>query len=343
MTRDSNPPTVLVTGGAGYIGSHAAKALRQAGYRVVIYDNLSAGHREAALGVPLVEGDIRDVAAVRRALRESGASAVMHFAAWLIVADSVRDPVGYYRNNVEGAVATLEAMAAEECRRFIFSSTCAVYGEPVETPIRETHATAPINAYGQTKLAVEHALPHFERAYGIRSIRLRYFNAAGADPEGELGEDHSPEIHVIPRAFEAASGGAPFEIFGEDYPTPDGTCLRDYIHVVDLADAHVRALRRLEAGGASTVYNVGTERPSSVREVLAAVERVTGRAVVRRSAARRAGDPAVLFAWAERIRTDLGWRAQRPDLDTIVADAWRWHSTRPQGFRSASSMKGARG
>jgi len=252
----------------------------------------------------------------------------MHFAAWLIIADSVRDPVGYYRNNVEGALATLEAMAAEQCRRFIFSSTCAVYGEPVETPIRETHPTAPINAYGQTKLAVEHALPHFERAYGIRSIRLRYFNAAGADPDGELGEDHSPEVHVIPRAFEAASGGAPIEIFGEDYPTPDGTCLRDYIHVMDLADAHVRSLRRLEAGGASATYNVGTERPSSVRDVLASVERITGRTVAQRSAARRPGDPAVLFASAERIRKDLAWTARRADLDTIVGDAWRWHSRR---------------
>ena len=323
---------MLVTGGAGYIGSHAAKALRQAGHRVVIYDNLSAGHRDAALGAPLIDGDVRDVDGVRRALRDSGASAVMHFAAWLIVSDSVRDPVGYYRNNVGGALATLEAMAAEQCRQFIFSSTCAVYGEPVEAPIRETHATAPINAYGQTKLAVEHALPHFERAYGIRSICLRYFNAAGADPDGELGEDHSPEIHVIPRAFDAASGGAPFEIFGEDYPTSDGTCLRDYIHVVDLADAHVRALGRLEGDGASTVYNVGTERPSSVRNVLASVERVTGRSVARRSAPRRPGDPAVLFASAGRIRTELGWRARRPDLDTIVGDAWRWHSAHPQGF-----------
>jgi UDP-glucose-4-epimerase GalE len=328
---------VLVTGGAGYIGSHAAKTLRQAGYRVVIYDNLSAGHRDAALGAPLIEGDVRDVDGVRRALRDSGASAVMHFAAWLNVPDSVRDPIGYYRNNVDGALATLEAMAAEQCRHFIFSSTCAVYGEPVETPIRETHPNAPINAYGQTKLAVEHALPHFERAYGVRFICLRYFNAAGADPDGELGEDHSPEIHVIPRAFEAASGGAPFEIFGEDYPTPDGTCLRDYIHVVDLADAHVRGLRRLEAAGASTAYNVGTERPSSVRDVLASVERITGRRVAYRSAPRRQGDPAVLFAWAERIRTELGWRASRPDLDTIVADAWRWHSTHPHGYRSASA------
>jgi UDP-glucose 4-epimerase len=328
----TSPSTVLVTGGAGYIGSHAAKALRQAGYRVVIYDNLSAGHRDAALGAPVIEGDVRDVDAVRRALRDTGAAAVMHFAAWLIVSDSVRDPIGYYRNNVDGALSMLEAMAAEQCRQFIFSSTCAVYGEPVEVPLRETHPTAPINAYGQTKLAVEHALPHFERAYGIRSICLRYFNAAGADPDGQLGEDHSPEIHVIPRAFEAAAGGAPLQIFGEDYPTRDGTCLRDYIHVVDLADAHVRALRRLEGGGASTAYNVGTERPSSVRDVLASVERVTGRPVVHRSAPRRDGDPAVLFASAERIRTELGWRAQRPDLDTIVGDAWRWHEAHPHGF-----------
>jgi UDP-glucose-4-epimerase GalE len=328
-----------VTGGAGYIGSHAAKALRLAGYRVVIYDNLSAGHREAALGVPLIEGDIRDVDAVRRALRESGATAVMHFAAWLIVSDSVSDPIGYYRNNVLGTLGTLEAMAAERCGQFVFSSTCAVYGEPVETPIREMHPTAPINAYGQTKLAIEHALPHFERAYGLRAIRLRYFNAAGADPDGELGEDHAPEIHVIPRAFEAASGGAPIDIFGEDYPTPDGTCLRDYIHVTDLADAHVRALGRLEQGGASNSYNLGTERPTSVREVIASIERVTGRKVASRSAPRRAGDPAVLYASAQRARSELGWVPQRPEIDTIVGDAWRWHSTHPHGYRSQGTAR----
>jgi UDP-glucose-4-epimerase GalE len=325
---------VLVTGGAGYVGSHAAKALRSAGHRVVIYDNLSAGHREAALGHPLVEGDIRDVDAVRRAIRESGATAVMHFAAWLSVPDSVRDPAGYYRNNVAGTMGTLEAMAAEQCRQFVFSSTCAVYGEPVETPIRETHPTSPVNAYGQTKLAVEHSLPHFERAYGIRSVRLRYFNAAGADPEGQLGEDHAPEIHVIPRAIDAARGGPPLEIFGEDYPTPDGTCLRDYIHVTDLADAHIRALGWLQRGGASGSYNVGTERPSSVKDVIAAVERATGLPVARRPAPRRAGDPAILYACAERIRRDLGWVPQRPDLETIVADAWRWHTTHPDGFGS---------
>jgi UDP-glucose-4-epimerase GalE len=259
----------------------------------------------------------------------------MPSAAGLSVGYSVADPAGYYRNNVIGTLGTLEAMAAEGCRHFVFSSTCAVYGEPADTPLRETHPTAPINAYGQTKLAIEHALPHFERAYGLRSIRLRYFNAAGADPEGELGEDHSPEIHVIPRAFEAASAGTPMYIFGEDYPTPDGTCLRDYIHVSDLADAHVRALARLQAGGASASYNVGTERPSSVREVLAAVEQVTGLTLDRRPAPRRRGDPAVLYASAQRIREDLGWVPARPDLRTIVEDAWRWHSTHPHGFGGA--------
>jgi UDP-glucose-4-epimerase GalE len=323
---------VLVTGGAGYIGSHAAKALRQAGHEVVIFDNLSAGHAAAALGSTLVTGDIRDVDAVRHAIRDSGASAVMHFAAWLDVAASTRDPTGYYGNNVGGALATLEAMAAEGCRDMVFSSTCAVYGESVEIPLRETHPTSPITPYGETKLAVERALPHFERAYGIRSIRLRYFNAAGADPDGELGEDHSPEYHVIPRALDAAMGGPPFAIFGEDYPTPDGTCLRDYVHVSDLADAHVRALQHLEKTGASATYNVGTERPSSVRDVVAMVERVTGRAVAQHHAPRRPGDPAILYASAARIRQDLGWVAQRPDLETIVRDAWRWRRAHPNGY-----------
>jgi UDP-glucose-4-epimerase GalE len=324
--------TVLVTGGAGYIGSHTAKALRRAGHRIVIYDNLSAGHREAALGAPLVEGDVGNVDAVRRAIRDARATAVMHFAGSLVVADSVSEPAAYYRNNVIGTLGTLEAMAAEGCRQFVFSSTCAVYGEPIETPLSETHPTAPVNAYGQTKLAIEHALPHYERAYGIRSIRLRYFNAAGADPDGELGEDHSPEVHVIPLAFDAALNGTPMDIFGEDYPTPDGTCLRDYIHVTDLADAHLRALARLERGGPSATYNVGTERPSSVREVIATVERVTGRTVQKRAAPRRPGDPAVLYASARRIRDELGWVPTRPALETIVADAWRWHVNHSGGF-----------
>lgn len=324
--------TVLVTGGAGYIGSHTAKALRQAGYRTVLYDNLSAGHAEATRGAPLVVGDVADVGAVRRALREHQAEAVLHFAAWLSVSESVARPLDYYRNNVAGTLGLLEAMAAEGCRHLVFSSTCAVYGEPVTTPIDEAHPTRPINAYGQTKLAIEHALPHVERAHGIRSVSLRYFNAAGADPDGELGEDHTPEIHAVPRAIDAATGGAPFSVFGTDYPTPDGTCLRDYVHVADLADAHVRALRYLEQGGASTTCNLGTERPSSVREVIGAVARVTGRDVAHRVADRRPGDPAVLFASAARARAVLGWAPRYAALDEIVAHAWAWHRRHPRGY-----------
>jgi UDP-glucose-4-epimerase GalE len=234
--------SVLVTGGAGYIGSHAAKALMQAGYRVVVYDNLVAGHREAARYGELIEADITDQEAVRRALRDHQIWAVMHFAAFLDVGESVRTPAKYYRNNVTGALTVLEAMALEGVKLFVFSSTCATYGEPIEKPIIESHPQRPINSYGESKLAVERALPHFERAYGIRYAALRYFNAAGADPDGEIGEDHSPEIHLIPRAIEAATGGRGLQVFGDDYPTPDGTCLRDYIHVADLADAHVKAL-----------------------------------------------------------------------------------------------------
>ena len=298
----------------------------------MIYDDLSAGHREAALGAPLVVGDIRDVAAVRGALRASGADAVMHFAAWLSVGDSVRDPVGYYRNNVQGALSVLEAMVAEGVSRFIFSSTAAVYGEPVATPIAETHPTGPINAYGETKLAVERALPHVERAYGIRWVSLRYFNAAGADPEGELGEDHDPETHLIPRAIEAARGGAPLQVFGTDYATPDGTALRDYIHVSDLAEAHVLALASLEQGRGSAIYNLGSGRPFSVRQVVQTIERVAGARVPQLVAPRREGDPAVLYASSDRIQTELGWRPRYAGLEMIVDTAWRWHDRHPGGF-----------
>src|SRR6185503_7480912 len=247
--------TVLVTGGAGYIGSHAAKALSLAGHKVVVYDNLVADHREAVKYGPFVEGDIADVAAVRDAIRRHQIFAVMHFAAFLDVNESTREPGRYYRNNVIGALGVLEAMAAESVGYFILSSTCATYGEPKETPIPETHPQHPINSYGETKLAIERALPHFERAHGLLSVSLRYFNAAGADPDGEIGEDHSPEIHVIPRAIEAATGGAGLQVFGDDYPTPDGTCLRDYIHVTDLADAHVRALGASVDSRAGNAYN----------------------------------------------------------------------------------------
>jgi UDP-glucose-4-epimerase GalE len=323
---------VLVTGGAGYIGSHTAKALRRAGYDVVIYDDLSAGHRAAALGAPLVEGDVHDGPRVATTLREHRVEAVMHFAAWLSVGDSVTDPRGYYWNNVGGTLALLEAMTSAGVTRLVFSSSAAVFGDPVETPIAESHPTRPVNAYGETKLAIERALPHYERAYGLRSMSLRYFNAAGADPQGQLGEDHEPETHLVPRAIDAALGGEPLHVFGDDYATPDGTCLRDYVHVTDLAAAHVLALRALESGAPTGVYNLGAGRPVSVREVIAAVERVTGRKVPSRAAPRRAGDPAVLFASSGAIARDLGWRPEHGDLETIVRTAWQWREAHPRGY-----------
>jgi UDP-glucose-4-epimerase GalE len=332
---------ILVTGGAGYVGSHAVRGLLRAGHAVTVYDNLTAGHRgaieaiSAADGnVSLVEGDIRNRERVREALRDSGATAVMHFAAWLSVGDSVRDPAGYYDNNVLGSLAVLDAARAERVAKFVFSSTAAVFGTPVETPITEDHPKAPINPYGETKLAVERALPHYERAYGLKSVCLRYFNAAGADAEGDLGEDHEPELHLVPLAIEAANGGKPLTVFGGDYETPDGTCLRDYVHVTDLADAHVRALASLAAGGPSTTYNLGNGRPTSVREVIDAVERVSGRRAQWVVGPRREGDPAVLFASSDRIKKELGWRPQFEALETIVETAWRWRSRRPTGYRS---------
>ena len=319
-------------GGAGYIGSHAAKALSRAGYRVVVYDNLVAGHRAAVKYGEFVEGDVTDVDAVRAALRRHKIGAVVHFAAYLDVGESVREPVRYYRNNVGGALAVLEAMVAESVTTFVFSSTCATYGEPVETPISETHPQRPINSYGETKLAIERALPHFERAYGVHAATLRYFNAAGADPDGELGEDHAPEIHLIPRAIEAATGGAGLRVFGDDYPTPDGTCLRDYVHVTDLAEAHVRALDATVETGASSTYNLGTGHPHSVREVIAAVARVTGRDVPSILAPRRPGDPAVLYASAQKARHELHWTPRFPGLEAIVHTAWEWHQAHPRGY-----------
>jgi UDP-glucose-4-epimerase GalE len=330
----AKPRTVLVTGGAGYIGSHAAKALSQAGYHVVVFDNLCAGHREAVKYGELVEGDITDPEAVGAALDRYAIGAVMHFAAYLDVGESVREPIKYYRNNVVGALSVLQAMAARSVPCFVFSSSCATYGESSEMPIVETHAQRPINSYGETKLAIERALPHFERAYGIHSVALRYFNAAGADPEGEIGEDHTPEIHIIPRAIDAATGGRGLQVFGDDYPTPDGTCLRDYVHVTDLADAHVRALEAVADSGRSAAYNLGTGVPHSVREVLDSVARVSGRPVPWTLAPRRPGDPAVLYAKAEKARVELGWAPRFPDLDLIVGDAWKWHRAHPNGYRA---------
>ena len=333
---------VLVTGGAGYIGSHAVKALVSHGEQVVIYDNLSAGHREAVRragggSARLVEGDIRDTERLADVVRSAGVDAVMHFAAWLSVADSVRDPASYYRNNVLGALSVLDAILAGGARSLVFSSTAAVFGNPEETPSTESHPTRPINAYGETKLAIERALPHYARAYGIRSITLRYFNAAGADPDGDLGEHHDPELHVIPRAIDASLGRGSFQLFGDDYDTPDGTCLRDYVHVTDLAAAHVLALQALRAGAGSTVYNLGNGRPTSVRAIMDAVERITGRTVPCTTCARRDGDPAVLFASSERIKRELGWQPQYEDVHTIVETAWRWRVRHPDGYPAAVS------
>ena len=324
---------VLVTGGAGYIGSHAVRALVDAGHFVVALDDLSAGHAAALpAGVPLVTCNMHDTAQVREALTEHGVDAVMHFAAWLDVGASVGDPVGYYHNNVTGTLSVLDAMRQVGVQRFIFSSTCATYGEPERVPMDESLIPKPINAYGETKLAVERALPHLERAHGIRYVALRYFNAAGAHPDGTIGEDHSPEIHLIPRAMEAATGGRPLKVFGEDYPTPDGTCLRDYIHVSDLADAHVRALDALGNGAASAIYNVGTGTPHSVRSVIETVSQVVGEPVRWEPAARRPGDPAALYASSTKIQQALGWRPQFPDLATIVQHAWQWHAAHPRGY-----------
>ena len=321
-----------MTGGAGYVGSHAAKALHRAGYRVVVFDNLSAGHRGAVKYGELVEGDVTDVAAVRGALRRHEAWAVLHFAAFLDVGESVRDPVRYYRNNVVGALSVLEAMVAERANCFVFSSSCATYGEPIESPIAESHPQRPISSYGETKLAVERALVHYGRAYELQSVALRYFNAAGADPDSEIGEDHAPEIHLIPRAIQAATGGPGLEVFGDDYPTPDGTCLRDYIHVSDLADAHVRALEALVENGRSGAYNLGTGHPHSVREVIDTVERVTGRKVPWILGPRRPGDPAALYAAALKAQAELGWKPKFPELAAIVGTAWDWHRTHPNGY-----------
>ena len=326
--------SVLVAGGAGYIGSHAVKALRAAGEEVVIFDDLSAGHREAArhAGAPLETGDIRDTARVVEIMRAHEVKAVMHFAALLSVGESVKDPAGYYDNNVTGTLSVLRAMVACGVPHFIFSSTAATFGNPIETPITEDHPQRPINAYGETKLAIERALPHFERAYGLKWTALRYFNAAGADPDGTLGEDHFPEIHVIPRAIDAAMGRDTFAIYGEDYDTPDGTCLRDYVHVADLASAHLLALQALRAGGASAAYNLGNGEPISVRQVVSSVARVTGRPVPAGVAPRRPGDPAVLYASSQRIRRELGWQPKYEQLDVIVETAWRWREAHPAGY-----------
>ena len=316
---------VFVTGGAGYIGSHACKALAKAGHEPVVFDSLISGHRAAVKWGPLVEGDISDASALDRAFTEWKPDVVMHFAAFAYVGESVGDPLKYYANNVGGTVSLLSAMKRANIGKFIFSSTCATYGTPESLPISETSGQKPINPYGFTKLAVERLLSDCETAHGLRWCALRYFNAAGADPDGEIGEDHTPETHVIPLAVRAAlGGGGAFHVFGTDYETDDGSAVRDYIHVSDLADAHVKAAAYLMDGGESQAFNLATGAGVSVLELIRSVERATGLRVPVEYSPRRAGDPAVLYAIADKARETLGWVPRFTSIDETVATAASW-------------------
>ena len=316
---------VLVTGGAGYIGSHMVKALLRHGAEVVVFDNLSNGYRDAVLGGVLVEGDILDQQQLKQLFARFKFDAVMHFASLIQVGESVQLPAKYYSNNVGGTLQLLEAMRAARVGRFIFSSTAAIFGEPQYTPIDESHPKTPINPYGFSKWVIERALADYELAYGLRSVCLRYFNAAGADPDGELGERHEPETHLIPLVLQVASGRRPaVSIFGTDYPTPDGTCVRDYIHVDDLCQAHLLALEALTANERSASYNLGNNQGFSVRAIIEAAEQVTGKRIAVTEAPRRAGDPAVLVADSKKAMAELGWRPRYNDLNTIVRHAWGW-------------------
>ena len=326
-----SPPTldersVLVPGGAGYIGSHTCKALAAAGYVPVTLDNLVYGHRDAVRWGPLVEADLGDRRTLERVLREHRVSAVVHFAAYAYVGESMVDPGRYFHNNVTCSLNLLDAMHATGVRRLVFSSTCATYGIPDAVPITEDTPQRPVNPYGESKLMVERALHWHGVAHGLKSIALRYFNAAGADAAGDLGERHDPETHLVPLAIDAALGLAPpLKVMGTDYDTPDGTAVRDYVHVTDLADAHVRALAYLEQGGASAALNLGTGHGHSVRDVIAMVERVTGLKVPGTDAPRRAGDPPALVAAPGRAKALLGWQPAWSDLETIVRTATAWH------------------
>lgn len=324
---------VLVTGGAGYIGSHTVAALLDKGEEVVVLDNLYQGHKEALLGGKLYEGDLRDEALLDRIFSENEIDGVIHFAANSLVGESMTNPGKYYHNNVYGTLVLLEAMKKAGVSRIVFSSTAATYGEPEKVPIDEYDRTKPTNAYGETKLAMEKMISWFDVAHGIKNVSLRYFNAAGAHESGKIGEDHAPESHLLPLVLQVALGQREFiSVFGDDYPTEDGTCIRDYIHVSDLADAHIRALNRLRDGGESAVYNLGNGTGFSVKQVIDVSREVTGHAIPAKVVPRRSGDPAVLIASSERARTELGWTPKYGDLRPIVESAWGWHSAHPNGY-----------
>ncbi|MHB0985168.1 MAG: UDP-glucose 4-epimerase GalE [Sulfuricella sp.] len=318
--------TILVVGGAGYIGTHMVKGLLHAGYRVVVLDDLSKGHRELVPGGEFVLGDLGDPTLLEGVFARQRIDAVMHFAAYSLVGESVEKPLDYYRNNFARTVELLDAMIRHKVKYFIFSSTAAVYGEPLRVPITEDQPSNPTNPYGASKVAVERMLQDCDAAYGLKYVALRYFNAAGADASGEIGERHEPESHLIPLILKVATGEREnIKIFGTDYPTPDGTCVRDYVHVSDLAQAHLLALEALLSGGNSAVYNLGNNKGYSVREVIEVARKVTAHPIPALESGRRAGDPAVLVASSGRIRQELGWRPRYEDLETIVKTAWAWH------------------
>jgi UDP-glucose-4-epimerase GalE len=324
---------ILVTGGAGYIGSHAVRLFLARGHDVWVFDNLSVGHRAAVPAERLLVGDLAETQRLDQILMEKRIEAVVHFAAFTYVGESVKEPAKYYQNNLVNTLNLLECLRRHRIGRFVFSSTAATYGTPQRVPITEDEPQAPINPYGQGKLAVEHALADYAHAYQSSFAALRYFNAAGASPDGSIGEDHDPETHLIPLVIYAAMGKKPtIEIFGTDYPTPDGTCIRDYIHVDDLAEAHLLALERLEPGK-QLRYNLGIGKGYSVREVIRMVEQVTGKPVPVKEGPRREGDPAVLVASSDKIQRELGWKPRYADLKPIVETAWNWHKNHPRGYK----------
>lgn len=329
---------VLVVGGAGYIGSHAVRLLHELGHSVWVYDNLSRGHEQAVPSEMLIRGELADQTALRQVLQAKEIEAVMHFAAFALVGESMQHPAMYYRNNVIATLELLEAMRAVGVWRFVFSSTTATYGQPDKVPICEDTVQQPINPYGFSKLVIERALADYAMAYGFGVAALRYFNAAGAHPDGTIGEDHDPETHLIPLVLRVALGQAPsVKILGNDYPTPDGTCIRDYIHVQDLATAHVAALARIQPG-TNTQVNLGTGRGTSVLEIIEACRKVTGHPIPAEIAPRRPGDPAMLVAHVEKAKAVLGWEARYTDITEIIATAWNWHRRHPLGYSTASAQ-----
>jgi len=325
---------VLVAGGAGYIGSHVALDLSRRGHEPVVLDNLAKGHRDAVVTGKFISGDVGDKELVKRIVKEEKIEAVIHLCAYSLVGESVVEPAKYFQNNIANGLIFLEALRESGVKYFVFSSTAAVYGEPEQTPIPEDHPKNPTNPYGFSKLTFEGILKSFDQAYGMRFISLRYFNAAGADAEKEIGEDHNPETHLIPIVLQTALGVRPhLEIFGTDYPTPDGSCVRDYIHVNDLAQAHILAIEALAKGSSSTIYNLGNGQGYSNRQVIEVAEKVTGKHITVKEGPRRPGDPAILVASANRIKDELGWNPQYPQLEKIIETAWRWHQSHPQGYK----------